>query len=87
MDLPMSITLSAIYENGVFHPTEPVALPDGSRVEITLRTHDAGASPTAEAAPLAGLAALATSQPVNPNLPTDLAAQHNHYLYGSPKRP
>jgi hypothetical protein len=38
-------------------------------------------------APLAGLAEIATLFPENPDLPTDLAEQHDHYLYGTPKRP
>jgi hypothetical protein len=32
------------------------------------------------------LAALAGEHPDNPDLPADLAAQHDHYLYGTPKR-
>jgi hypothetical protein len=35
---------------------------------------------------LCQLAEIAGQFPVNPDLPTDLAAQHDHYLYGTPKR-
>lgn len=34
---------------------------------------------------LAKLAGLAASLPSNPQTPTDAAAQHDHYLYGTPK--
>ena len=30
-------TIHAIYENGMFRPTEPVELPENSRVEFELR--------------------------------------------------
>ena len=34
---------------------------------------------------LAKLSGLAASLPSNPQTPTDAAAQHDHYLYGTPK--
>lgn len=34
---------------------------------------------------LAKLAGLAASLPSNPQTPADAAAQHDHYLYGTPK--
>ena len=34
---------------------------------------------------LAKLAGLAASLPSNPQTPTNAAAQHDHYLYGTPK--
>ena len=33
----MSLTIQAIYENGVFRPTETVDLPDPCRVEVEVR--------------------------------------------------
>jgi predicted DNA-binding antitoxin AbrB/MazE fold protein len=33
----MSLTIQAIYENGVFRPTESVELPDPCRVEVDVR--------------------------------------------------
>jgi predicted DNA-binding antitoxin AbrB/MazE fold protein len=32
----MSKTIEAIYENGVFRPLEPVMLPEGESVQVTL---------------------------------------------------
>lgn len=76
-------TLHAIYENGVFRPTEPVEFPDGCEVEIRVQSRrTAVKSPT-----LVRLAEVGRRFPANPELPEDLAAQHDHYLYGLPKQP
>lgn len=37
--------------------------------------------------PLQELAEALNGLPFDPNSPTDGAAQHDHYLYGTPKRP
>jgi hypothetical protein len=37
--------------------------------------------------PLAALAQIASEFPDDADMPTDAAAQHDHYLYGMPKRP
>jgi hypothetical protein len=81
------MVVHAIYENGVFRPTEPVELPESCRVELQIQRQapaDSGASTTTT--PLATLAAIATAHPENPDLPTDLAVQHDHYLYGTARR-
>jgi predicted DNA-binding antitoxin AbrB/MazE fold protein len=36
----MSMTIQAVYENGVFRPTEAVDLPDPCRVEVDVRQLD-----------------------------------------------
>lgn len=74
-------TIHAIYENGVFRPTDHVELPENSEVELTI--HPQLPVP---AAPLRRLAEIAAKFPQNPDLPEDLAAQHDHYLYGTPKK-
>lgn len=76
-------TLHAIYENGIFRPIEPVNLPDACEVEIRVESQrTAPQQPT-----LARLAEIGRRFPINPELPEDLAAQHDHYLYGLPKQP
>jgi predicted DNA-binding antitoxin AbrB/MazE fold protein len=78
-----SMTIHAIYENGVFRPLDAVALPENCQVEITiLSTRTVG-----DERPLLRLAEIAQQFPDNPDRPTDFAAQHDHYLYGTPKRP
>jgi hypothetical protein len=68
----------------VLVPEQPLNLPAGAVVNISI---EQPASPPAENRPLAALAEIARMFPDNPDLPTDLAAQHDHYLYGTPKRP
>jgi len=81
------MVIHALYENGVFRPTEPVELPENCTVELVIRQENVAASQATAGAPLARLAAIAAEHPENPELPSDLAAQHDHYLYGNAKRP
>jgi predicted DNA-binding antitoxin AbrB/MazE fold protein len=77
------MVVHAIYENGVFRPTEPIELPERCQVELLIHQPIPTNSRRSPEAPLAQLAALAAAHPENPELPIDLAAQHDHYLYGS----
>jgi hypothetical protein len=61
----------------------PVHVPDGTRLEITLPGE--AAVPTMQGASEVTDALLAISAQVK-GLPADLAAQHDHYLHGQPKR-
>ena len=65
---------------------EPVELRDTCQVKLIVSEEPRAKPQSVSAAPLAKLAAIATGHAENPNLPTDLARQHDHYLYGSPKR-
>ena len=77
-------TIHAIYENGLFRPMDPVELPDPCEVELNVQLpHPI----TVRRTTLARLAEIGSSFPTNPTLPEDLAAQHDHYLYGLPKQP
>ncbi len=80
------MVIHAVYENGVFRPTHPVSLPASCAVALVVHQESATNSKSEESEPLSKLAAIATAHPVNPDLPTDLASQHDHYLYGTPKR-
>ena len=75
----MSIT--AIVENDTIKL--PLHVPDGTRVEITLPGE--GTAPATGKAGEITDALLAISARVK-GLPPDLAAQHDHYLHGQPKR-
>lgn len=96
----MSI-VAAIYENGVFRPTECVDLPEHCSVELEVRMWEGerpkGAQPPAEesAEPRRQklsiedkIAQIVADVPpeVWDNLPDDLSEQLDHYLYGTPKR-
>ena len=84
----MTITIDATYAGGVLIPAQPLAL----SVRVTVESQ-VDASPTVAGSPerepiWERLAALARDVPpeVFDSLPTDGASQHDHYLYGTPKR-
>jgi hypothetical protein len=77
----MQQTLRVIFDGEVFRPEEPVDLEPNAHYEITVTAVDSVGAPNGEARPLRRYAALAQDLGV-----TDLAAQHDHYLYGTPKR-
>jgi hypothetical protein len=77
-------TIKARFDGRVFVPQGPVDLPVGCELEIAIPS-----APNEEKvdAPLAALAAVMDRFPENPQWPADGAAQHDHYLYGTPKKP
>ncbi|HEX8463069.1 MAG TPA: hypothetical protein VF627_00495 [Abditibacterium sp.] len=79
-------TIEAHFDGKVFVPESEVEIPVGHRVSIFI---DEEPQETAEF-PLQNLARLARALnekfPPDPDTPRDLAAQHDHYLYGTPKR-
>jgi predicted DNA-binding antitoxin AbrB/MazE fold protein len=74
----MNRTVSAIFENGVFRPTESVALTEGSKVELTVHTPDAASRNGSAAETLARIAALPVEGDRNPFS----GADHDSVLYG-----
>jgi hypothetical protein len=74
-------TLKAHFDGKVLVPDEPVDLPVNRPLELSVVS--LGESSHAPAA-LETLAALARSVPARTSDRTDLAAQHDHYLYGTP---
>jgi predicted DNA-binding antitoxin AbrB/MazE fold protein len=72
----MSEAVEAIYERGVFRPLEPVDLPEGERVQLTVAAARTNAPDPAE--DLSDLV-------VDTGIP-DLATNIDHYLYGLPKQ-
>lgn len=73
----MATIVEAIYEQGVLRLKEPLAVPDGETVEVTIRTRDESAWDKLEA--------ILESSRVDTGI-ADLAHQHDHYLYGKPKK-
>jgi len=69
--------LEGVVHNGVIVPDDATALPEGTRVRIL---------PAAgESAPPFGQR-FGRFKGAIPGLPADLAAQHEHYRLGTPKR-
>jgi hypothetical protein len=73
----MTFSLAAHFDGKVIVPDEPVPLPAGQRLRIHLELVEPAAPRFAE------LLRFAADLP---DAPPDLAAQHDHYLYGSPKQ-
>jgi hypothetical protein len=63
-------------------PEGPVDLPTECLIELEVRPLPDQKPQTA----LQRLAEVARKLPQDPNAPRDGAAQHDHYLYGTPKR-
>jgi hypothetical protein len=74
--------LRAHFDGKVLVPEGPVDLPTGRVLEI--QVEDVEDKP---AGILSELATWAATLPQDPKSPTDAAAQHDHYLYGTPKKP
>ena len=69
--------LEGVVHNGVIVPDDAAALPEGTRVRILVVPVERPKSFGERFAQFKG---------VVPDLPTDLAAQHDHYRLGTPKR-
>jgi len=73
----MTRTVLARYDGQVIVPDEALELPAGQRLRIEIQTVEA------DSPPFADLSDLAVDLP---DVPTDLASQHDHYLYGTPEQ-
>ena len=80
----MTLTIDAIYENGVFKPKHPVALAEGTEIQLILNT-----SGDADAHPLDDVIGICTDDPLEavigicddgPDI--SLAARHDEFIYG-----
>lgn len=82
--------LKAHFDGKVLIPDEPVDLPVDRDLEIQVQVLEQKAAgqegPPAAPKPLEELARALEEAGPNPEWPTDGAAQHDHYLYGLPKR-
>jgi predicted DNA-binding antitoxin AbrB/MazE fold protein len=74
------MTVKAIYEHGVFKPQGPVELEEHTVVEVLIPERRASDSndPTGWKAAEALIGFIEDA-------PTDMAENHDHYLYGQPK--
>lgn len=75
----MARVVTAVFDGQVFHPTEPVDLPVNTEYRLTIDEPE----PTDAEAEFPLLKYLKLARPLGV---TDLAEQHDHYLYGTPKR-
>jgi predicted DNA-binding antitoxin AbrB/MazE fold protein len=67
----MTITVEAVYENGILKPKEPVVLTEGTAVRLTITPLDEDYDP------LASVIGICDGPPEG-----DAAENHDKYLYG-----
>jgi len=83
--------LRAHFDGKVLVPDEPVDLPLNRELEIHVDVVEGGVpaeqEPQNDTRPLENLLRALEQATPNPDWPEDGAAQHDHYLYGVPKRP
>ena len=72
------MSLEGTIVNGSVVLDQPDVLPDGTRVEVAAKAADDSSKPT-----LLSLLKLAGTAP---DLPQDFAAEHDHYIHGTPRR-
>jgi len=73
----MSTTFTAHFDGHVIVPDQPISLPIGQKLQLRVET------PVDQPGQFARLAEFAADLPDSPG---DLSTQHDHYLYGTPKR-
>ncbi len=73
----MTQSIFAKYDGSVIVPDEPLELAAGQRLRVEFQTIDADKPKFAD---------LLNLEADLPDAPADLASQHDHYLYGTPKR-
>jgi hypothetical protein len=78
----MPRTVPVVFDGEVFRPTEPVDLPPNVRAEVVIPDDRAEQEPARSPRAIQRILDRARAM----DLPSDLAAQHDHYLYGTPKR-
>ena len=72
------MTLQGTLNNGMIVLDQPAPWPKGTRVEVVVQ-------PTLEKKPTLSERLLKHAGTV-PDLPPDMAEQHDHYIHGTPKR-
>ena len=72
------MSIHGVVSNGSIVLENPLPLPDGTKVIVSIQELSQAASPLGEM--------LLRHAGKAQGLPEDAAAQHDHYLYGTPKR-
>jgi hypothetical protein len=75
--------LDGVVQNGLIVPQGECSLPEGTKVRITTEPPGTPAPPTLGER-MRQFAEECERQPTD--LPTDYAINHDHYLYGTPKK-
>jgi len=78
----MTTAVKAVYENGVFKPKEPVDLEEHAEVEVLIPT----TTPPPDPDDPTGWKAIDRMIGFIKDAPPDMAENHDHYLYGWPRK-
>ena len=81
----MTITIKARYANGQLTPLEPLDLEEGAEVTVSVEAGAAGDTPGNSLLEIFDRIHQSAPPGTWDNLPTDLAKNKKHYLYGHPK--
>jgi len=81
----VTTTVKATYANGVLTPSEPLDLEEGEQVTVSIEEGLAVGSGLAGIAKRVEELHKSMPQDAWDSLPTDLARNKKHYLYGLPK--
>jgi hypothetical protein len=76
------VAINAHYDGKVIVPDEPLDLAPDQPVTVWVAPRNEGERPKGSSA----LAWLVANAGENADVPPDLSYQHDHYLYGTPKR-
>jgi hypothetical protein len=71
------MTIDGIVRNGTIELEQGAMLPEGTRVKVVAEPVDVEARPT--------LLSLLKLAGIAKGLPEDFAAQHDHYIHGTPR--
>ena len=82
----MIASVRARYENGVLTPLEPLDLEDGREVTVSIEEIDPPLLGAAAVLQLIDRLHAAVPDRDLTDLPTDMAENYKHYLYGHPKK-
>jgi hypothetical protein len=77
------VAIKGHFDGKVIVPDEPLDLPRNQRLLVHIEPEVAAGDPPSPSA----LDWIADQAVDDPSVPTDLAHQHDHYLYGKPKQP
>ena len=81
----MTTTVKATYANGVLTPLEPLDLEEGEQVTVSIEEVPAVGGGLAAIAKRIRKLHKSMPQDAGDSLPTDLARNKKHYLYGHPR--
>jgi predicted DNA-binding antitoxin AbrB/MazE fold protein len=82
LEAPMSITVSATYENGVLKPDAPLGLREKAKVRVTI---EEPASATADDEDPAAWKAIDSLMGIGKAVAPDVSEKHDDHLYGDPR--